>query len=235
MSTREIVLDGPGMNALGSEMMAWIREQLREADGAPILFRGNGKAFSAGLDIAEVTALGADPMRAFLALLDEMVHELYTYPGPTVALVNGHAIAGGCVIGLCCDERIAPAGTRGKIGLNEVALGVRFPPRVMALVRDRVPRRHHERVLLAAELCSFERGAELGLLDEVAQDAEGRAKERLELLSSRPADAYAATKRRIREPPMALPPGERSRFEREDLPAWSSDPVRSLLRARLAE
>lgn len=235
MSIREIVLDGPSMNALGSEAMRWIRSELAAADGGPVLLRGNGKAFSAGLHIEEVTGLDPAGMRGFLELLDRMVEELYCYPGPTVALVDGHAIAGGCVLALCCDERIAPAGARARIGLNEVALGVPFPPTVMAVVRDRVPRRHHERVLLGAELHSFEQGVALGLLDEVSDHAEARAQERIELLASRPARAYAASKLAIRRPPLQIPEAERARFEAEDLPVWSSEPVRRLLRARLGE
>ena len=233
MGVTEIVLDGPGMNALGSRMMSWIRQRLREADGGPVLFRGEGEAFSAGLNLKEVTSLDREGMVDFLALLDEMVHDLYTYPGPTVALVNGHAIAGGCVIALCCDERIAPVDGRGKIGLNEVALGVTFPPNVMALVLDRVPRRHQERVLLGAELHSVDGALALGLLDELAEDAPARARERVQLLASHPVEAYAAAKLRLRRPAMNAASLDRSRWESEEMPVWWSERVRGLLRARL--
>jgi len=233
MGVTEIVLDGPGMNALGSRMMSWIRQRLREADGGPVLFRGEGEAFSAGLNLKEVTSLDREGMVEFLALLDEMVRDLYMYPGPTVALVNGHAIAGGCVLALCCDERIAPVDGRGKIGLNEVALGVTFPPNVMALVLDRIPRRHQERVLLGAELHPVDRALALGLLDQVAEDAPAHARERVERLASHPVEAYAAAKLRLRRPAMNAASLDRSRWESEEMAVWWSERVRSLLRARL--
>src|SRR5215475_5138111 len=120
----EIVLDAPGKNALGTALMSSLRDQLAKAANQPVLLRGMGDAFSAGLNLKEVSSLDGYGMRRFLALLDDLVLDLYTHPAPTVALVNGHAIAGGCVIALCCDQRIAQRNPRTRIGLNEVALGV---------------------------------------------------------------------------------------------------------------
>jgi enoyl-CoA hydratase/carnithine racemase len=229
----DIVLDSPGKNALGTALMSSLREQLRKANGEPVLLRGAGDALSAGLDLREVVSLDTDGMRRFLGLLDDLVLDLYTYTGPTVALVNGHAIAGGCVLALCCDVRIAQRNPRVRIGLNEVALGVRFPPRVMALVRDRIPRRFLELVLLGAELYPPERAAELGLVDETCDDAERVARERLAALARHPASAYRAAKQRLRAGVFDQAPEEHMRFEREDLPAWTTEAVRSQIRAVL--
>jgi len=233
VTPHEIVIDVPSMNALNAELMRWLRKKLAEAAGAPVLITGRGKALSAGLDIPEVTALDRDGLRSFLTLLDDMVLDFYTYPGPMVAWVNGHAIAGGCVIALCCDARIAARDSRGRMGLNEVAMGVRFPPRVMALVQDRIPRQHYERVVLGAELHPMETALELGLLDALAEDAEAAARERLALLGSHPADAYAAAKCPRRRKALEIDEATRRRWEEEDLPVWWSEPVRALLRARL--
>ena len=79
---------------------------------------------------------------------------LFEYPAPIVALVNGHAIAGGCVLALTADWRVAPAGSKARIGLNEVALGLHYPPRVLNLVKARVPPRWMEKVVLGAELAT---------------------------------------------------------------------------------
>ena len=227
-------MDHPPVNAMGTKLMTWLRGELREAGGAPILLTGKGKAFSAGLDIAEVASLDLDGLRAFLGLLDDLVIDLYTYPGPVVALVNGHAIAGGCVLSLCSDFRVAPAGTKARIGLNEVALGLRFPPAVMALVRDRIPRRTLEEAILGAEVHDAENAARLGFIDEVADDAERVARERLALLESHSQSAYAATKRTIREPAMRTARAERHAWFEAQLPAWTSAEVRERLVARIA-
>src|SRR5689334_8594507 len=99
----EITLNGPGKNALGTEMMRWILARLDEAAGRPVLLTGAGDALSAGLHLREVAGLDAAGMLAFLRLLEACMSALYLYPGPTVAAVNGHAIAGGCVLVECCD------------------------------------------------------------------------------------------------------------------------------------
>ena len=227
-------MDHPPVNALGTELMTWLRGELREADGAPVFLTGNGKAFSAGLDIAEVAGLDIEGLRVFLALLDDLVIDLYTYPGPVVALVNGHAIAGGCVLSLCSDFRVAPAGTSARIGLNEVALGLRFPPAVMALVRDRVSKQGLTEAILGAELHDTENAVRLGFIDAVTGDAEQVARARLALLASHSPGAYAATKRAIREDTMRAAREARARWFDEHLPAWTSDEVRQRLVARLA-
>ncbi len=147
---REIKLSAPGKNAMSSELMHFVRRELQAAAGAPVLFVGEGDAFSAGLNLKEVGSLDAAGMAVFIDLLEDMVLELFTYPGPTVACVNGHAIAGGTVLALCCDHRVATSNENARIGLNEVAIGLHFPPRVLALAKNRIPKRHLEQVLLGA-------------------------------------------------------------------------------------
>ena len=227
----EIVLSGPGKNALGTSLMSKLRAELKQARPSPVLLRGDGGCFSSGLDLKEVAGLAPAQMRNFLTLLEDLTRELYEYPGPAVAFVNGHAIAGGCVLALCCDHRVASSEPRIRIGLNEVALGVRFPPRVMALAKNRVPRRALERVLLGAELHDPEQALKLGLVDEIGGDAESLARERLAALSRHPPEAYAAAKHSLRHGLLEPTAGERSRFEREDLPVWTSEAVRSKIRA----
>ena len=188
---REIRLSAPGKNAMGSELMGFIRSSLKSAAGEPLLLVGDGDAFSAGLNLKEVGGLDAPGMARFIDLLEDMVLELFTYPGPTVACVNGHAIAGGCVLALCCDHRVATSNPKARIGLNEVAIGLRFPPRVLALAQNRVPRRHLEQVLLGAALHDPERALELGLVDELADDPHAVAKHA-------PRSARKASRRRLR-------------------------------------
>ncbi len=161
---------GAAKNALGSEMMTWLLARLAEANGDAVLLTGAGDAFSAGLNLKEVASLEPEGMTRYLQLLERCMSALYLYSGPTVALVNGHAIAGGCVLTLACDYRVATSDPRTRIGLNEVALGVRFPPRVLRIVRERVPAQSHVPVILGAELFSPERALALGLVDEIGAE-----------------------------------------------------------------
>src|SRR5262249_8173989 len=143
-------------------------------------------------------------MARFLDLLEDLVATLFAYPGPTVAAVNGHAIAGGCVLALCCDHRVIGADPRFRVGLNEVALGVPFPPRTLAAVVHRLPQRSREEIMLGAELHAPEAAVRLGLVDEIAADPVARGRERLAFLASHPAPAYAATKLTLRAAAVTL-------------------------------
>jgi len=228
----EVVLEGPGKNALGSALMRQLLDALRRAAGEPVLVRGAGDAFCAGLNLKEMAALDAAGMQAFLALLEDMVQALYEYPGPTAAAVNGHAVAGGCVLALGCDCRVMTRATGARIGLNEVAIGARFPPRTWAMVKARVPAASIERVVLGAQLVDPQCALGLGLVDELADDPLAVAQERLDVLARHPRDAYAVAKRGIRG---VLAPGAEAlaRWAREDLAAWTSPQFRALIEAQL--
>ena len=221
-------MSGPAKNALGTEMFTWLLERFDAAGGAPVLLTGSGDAFSAGLNLKEVVSLDAAGMERYLRLLERCMSAIYQYPGPTVALVNGHAIAGGCVLTQACDYRVTTSEPRVRIGLNEVALGVRFPPRVLQIVRDRVPRASQVPVLLGAELFAPERALAHGLVDEVSAEAGSVARARLAALAAHPADAYAATKRALRGSVDAdlAPDDALSAWLVESVPAWTSEAVK---------
>jgi enoyl-CoA hydratase len=229
----DIVLDGPGKNALSSEMLAFLRARLDAAGGAPVRLTGAGDTFSAGLHLTEVAAFSAEAMATFLTNLDAHCAALYDYPGPTVAYMNGHAIAGGCVLALCCDYRVVADRDRIRIGLNEVALGVRFPPAILRIVMDRLPLRHRAEILLGAGLFGPADALRLGLVDEVAADADAASRARLEALAAHPAEAYAATKADIRRGVTAVSDEARRHFLEAVLPIWTSDRTRARIRAVL--
>jgi enoyl-CoA hydratase/carnithine racemase len=229
----EVVLQGEGKNALSLSLMASVAEAVRAADGAPLLLRGDGDAFSAGLHLAELYALEAPQVRGFLESLTEVVDLLFRYPGPTVAAVNGHAIAGGLVLALACDARIGPAGGRARIGLNEVQLGLRFPPRILDIVRYRIPPQHQERVLLEGPLVGPEEALSLGLLDGLADDPVAAGRERLEQLSRIHRGAYGALKHDLRRHVGVADEQTDRRFLEQVLPVWTGPELKQTIHAFL--
>lgn len=232
----ELTLNGPAKNALGTSMLNFLRDGIREAAGRPILLSGAGGALSSGLNLKEIASLDAAGMERFLKLLEDALVALYTYPAPTVARVDGHAVAGGCVLALCCDHSVGVNDPRARIGLNEVALGLRFPPRILGLVRDRVPPQRHTEVLLGAGLYDPAGALRVGLLDELCPDvttASARALEKLAALAAHPAQAYADTKRDLRAGNVAITPEQEARFLRALVPVWTSDEVRARILAVL--
>jgi enoyl-CoA hydratase len=233
--THEIVMDGPGKNALGTTMMRFVLDGLRSAGGAPVLLTGAGDAFSAGLNLNEVAALDGATAESFLRLLERCMSALYLYPGPIVAAVNGHAIAGGCILALCCDHRVATASPKTKIGMNEVPLGLRFPPRTLAIVRARVPRQLRDRVVLGGHLFAPSEAVAVGLVDELADDPVKVARARLGKLAESPAPAYAHAKADLRgNADQALASDDTlDRWLGESLAAWTSSELKSKIAAVL--
>lgn len=222
---RTITLSGPAKNALGSDLMQQVYDQVQAAGGEPLLLTGDGDAFSAGLNLKEVLQADSDDMRAFHRLLEDTIAALYHYPGPTAAAVNGHAIAGGAVLALVCDRRVVTSNPRARLGLNEVALGLQFPPRLLAMVLDCIPQRHHIEVLLGAGLFGPDDSARLGLVDAVSDDCVADAVAWLERTGTHPDGAYAAGKTQLR-PPIALAPAQQQHFDEVVLPCWTSDAVK---------
>lgn len=228
-----LTIHGPGKNALGTAVMTDVIRQVKEARGRPVLVTGAGDAFSAGLNLKEVATLDAAGMARFLGVLDDMMDALFEHDAPMVACVNGHAIAGGCVIALCADLRVAADDAKIRIGLNEVALGLEFPPKIMKLARHRLSAHQVERALLEAGLHEPRRAVALGLVDEVAEDPRSRAAALLEALATHPAAIYASTKQTLRGGALALTEEDRSYFRDTVLPRWTAPAVKEKILAAL--
>src|SRR5262249_3153716 len=151
--------------------------------------------------------------------LEQLVDVLYNHPAPTVAFVNGHAIAGGCVLALCCDLRVASPREGIRIGLNEVALGLKFPPLTLAMVRARLTGPPRARSIPEAALYDAREAMDLGIVDVIADEAEAKA--RFEKLASHPRDAYTYAKRTTL-PKLEVTAEEARVFRDEVIPFWAS-------------
>jgi enoyl-CoA hydratase len=223
----DLVLEGAGKNALGTAVMRELLRGLAAAGGAPVLLRGAGDVFSAGLNLVEIAGLDDEGMRAYLGVLEDLIRGLYLYPGPLVVHVHGHAIAGGAILALCCDHRVCAPDPSLKFGLNEVALGLRFPRSILQLVRRRIATQSLDEVVLGAHLFTPAEALRVGFVDELG-DLD-RARERLAILARHPADIYAATKAELRAGVLVEDPALRRAFIDEALPAWTAPALKQRL------
>src|ERR1700735_4566733 len=113
------------VNALDTDLLrATTAATQALAPAAAVVTTGHGSAFSAGVDLKRIVDGGQSYVREFLPALSETFLAVFDHPGPVVAAVNGHAIAGGCVLAAACDVRLMSA---GRIGLSELSVGVPFP------------------------------------------------------------------------------------------------------------
>jgi enoyl-CoA hydratase len=230
----ELVLDGPNKNALNLALLRSILARLDEHEGRALLLRGELGTFSAGVDLKEVLSLDEAGMREFLGLLDVVCGRLFHWTAPTVALIEGHAIAGGCVLALACDVRVAHAAPETRVGLTEVAVGVMFPPAVWKLVTHRIPPHSRDQVLLGAALHTPRRAKELGLVDEVVDEAGPRARSLIRTMARYDPAVFARTKAMLHAGVMDVDEAETARFLDEVAPAWTSPELRARLSAFLS-
>jgi enoyl-CoA hydratase/carnithine racemase len=225
---KTLTMNAPGKNALGTELMTWLVKEFREANGEPIFLHGNGDAFCAGLNLKEVASLDEKTIVPFMDRLEEMVDVIYNYPGPTIAWINGHAIAGGCVVALACDHRLIVNDPGTRIGLNEVQIGLQFPPKTWRLVTHRIPAHGRDRVILEGGLYGPEHALRLGLVDEIVPD-EAAARHYAENVAKASLAAYAIAKRDLRRGVLAISEEEKARFIAEAVPKWCAPALKTRL------
>jgi enoyl-CoA hydratase len=131
-----------GANALDFELIAALREAILElasqGQAPPLLLSSaHPTVFSPGWDLKRLVAADRAEIGAFLAAFNGLILDLFSYPGPTAAAVNGHAVAGGCLLALACDLRFMVA-TRCRIGLAELNLGVPVPKQCVLMLAARL-------------------------------------------------------------------------------------------------
>ena len=185
------------VGAMDAELLDALTDAVRGSDRA-LVFTGTGSAFSAGVDLRRVLDGGRPCTQAFLEALSRMFRAVFDHPRPTVAAVNGHAIAGGCVLALACDVRLMSG---GRIGLAELAVGVPFPTTALEIVRHALGSRAGY-VLLGAETVGPDRALALGMVDEVTAPDEllPRALDLAAELAARSPEAYRLAKEQLHRP-----------------------------------
>jgi enoyl-CoA hydratase len=195
-----VELDQGAVNALDLELVEAVTTTLAGLN-EPVVLTGRGRAFSAGVDLRRIVDDGDDYIERFLHALSRAFHAMFTHPHPTVAAVNGHAIAGGCVFALACDYRLMSAGT---IGLTELPVGVAFPRIALEIVRQALGPLATKTVLLG-ETVGRDDAHRLGLIDEVVAPHEllEHATAAATKLSRTPATLYARTKADLHAPALA--------------------------------
>ena len=113
------------VGAMDAELLDALTEAVAGSDRA-LVITGSGSAFSAGVDLRRILDGGTPYTEQFLTALSRMFRAVFDHPRPTVAAVNGHAIAGGCVLALACDVRhVLPGGD----GTGAVLMGECDSPR----------------------------------------------------------------------------------------------------------
>jgi enoyl-CoA hydratase len=179
---------------LGEAVIAELKAAMEPSVKALIL-TGTGSSFSAGVDLFRVLKDGAEYGRRFLPVLDEFLRATLTFPKPVVAAINGHAIAGGCILAAACDHRIMTEGS-GRIGIPELAVGVPFPALPLQIMAARVADGPLRDLVFTGRVVQIDEAKTIGLIDEKCPSGMllDRATEVAQKLAAIPAGAFALTK-----------------------------------------
>jgi len=163
-------------NAIAYGMWSAIPGIVAEAERDPavkvLLLTGAGQDFSAGADISEFGTLrsSAEGAAAYDKAVEGAVSALTGLRKPTVAMIRGNCIGGGCQISVACDFRFAASGSR--FGITPAKLGIVYDFLSTRQLVSLVGPAHARYFLLSGELITSDRAREIGLLNDVfAPDA----------------------------------------------------------------
>lgn len=232
---RELRLNRPPANALTPELLMELRNQVKNAShqgvGALVL-SGVPGMFSAGLDIPRLLKLNRLEIAALWKTLFDAIGALACSTIPICAAVSGHAPAGGTVLAIFCDRRIAAEGPF-KIGLSEVQVGLPLPPVILHALRRLVGPSQSERLAVRGLLLSPQEAMQVGLVDETApaEEVVARAIEWSEDLLTIPHVAMACTRQQARADLVALFARDLTSEIQEVGEAWWHPDTQAMLRS----
>jgi enoyl-CoA hydratase len=220
------------VNALDTELLRAITAAMRDRDPASaVVITGHGSAFSAGVDLKRIVDGGQPYVREFLPALTEMFLAVFNHPGPVVAAVNGHAIAGGCVLAAACDVRLMSG---GRIGLAELTVGVPFPTVAIEIMRHAIGPAAGN-LVLTARLLDAAQAQSIGLIHDVeAPEALlDSAVALAQTMAKTPAEVFLLSKRQLQLPARAAMDGHDA-DEVAIAAGWESSGTRDAIAGYLA-
>jgi enoyl-CoA hydratase len=221
-----IHLERPRKNAIDHAFMEAALGALSEASAphvGAVILTARGSTFCSGLDLIGTLDFDRKAMRAFVDAFERFFTAVFSFDKPVIAAINGHAIAGGCILAMASDVRVMAEG-RGRIGINEVAVGIPFPAAAFEIARFTLRPDAYADAFLEGRRMTPDEALAHGLVHQVCKpdDLLSVAAERAERLAAGPAEAFAAIKRDLRAEAVArIAKGHVERRERF-LDAWFS-------------
>ncbi len=222
-------------NPIDTELLEAFDHELAECATSPavrsVVVTGAGKVFSGGVDLRRM--LDEEPAYAesFIVALAETLTTLFAFPKPTVAAINGHAVAGGCLIACACDVRIAAEGS--KMGVIELSVGVSFPVVALEILRHAAGPRM-EGLVFGAELVDVQTAIAAGIVHEAVDGARllDRAVEEARRLGAMDARAFALTKSSMRAATLERIERAGPQLDKAVIAQWTDPETRRQLESR---
>jgi enoyl-CoA hydratase len=227
-------------NAMTFELLDTLERMLDGFERSPAtaaVFTGYDNYFSGGLALTQIIDFGVVELRSYIEQFSRVLTRMLACEKPIVAAVNGHAIAGGCVLALVCDWRIATDDPAMRIGLTEAQLGVGLPAIAIEALRMSVPPASILPIAFEGALFNPRDALALGLVHDVAPAADllARATAKAATLAALPAAAIAQIKRALRAPVLDTLARTADAETTRWLDTWFHPDAQSRLRAAVAK
>lgn len=209
-----LILDRPPLNVLDIAMLEELEEALeglrKDRSVNVLLLSGAGRAFCAGVDVADHTADRVDVM---IETFHRAIERLMRLPFPVVAAVKGAALGGGCELALACDVVLLHEGA--KLGQPEIRLGV-FPPAAAVLLPRLVGRQTAADLVLSGRILEADEAVALGLASRAlpADEFEAAVDEYVNSMAALSGPVLNVTKLALREGGAGDPESAMLRVER---------------------
>lgn len=175
-----VAINRPKVNAINERVVSELRDVFRElaldTRVKAVILTGRGSFFSFGFDIPGFMDYHKEAFHRFIISFSELVQRIFVFPKPVIAALNGHAVAGGCVLAIACDMRVMVTG-KAKIALNELTLGASVFTSIAEILKYTVGPRRAQLLLYTGKMNSAEEASALGLVDKAvsAEDLDGAA------------------------------------------------------------
>ena len=199
-------LDDGKANAMQMAFFDELRAALDQAendDVHSVILTGREGFFSAGLDLKVLPALSVSDLRHTVDGLEDTMERVFLFPKPVIAAASGHAIAGGMMLFLAVDLRLAVERKDALFGLNEAATGLRIQGGLSALCQTAIPPEFHTELILQGHMMNAAETVRRRITHELVphrDDLLGKALARADELAELDLPAYAANKKMLREP-----------------------------------
>lgn len=188
-------------NAISPQLIQELNDLLMKERGNPnthgiVITSSNDKFFSIGLDIPTLFDLSREEFTEFYHSFNTLSMDLFTSSKPTIASISGHAIAGGCILALCCDFRFIAEGHK-LMGLNEIKLGVPVPYPADCILMQIVNPRVAKEITISGDFYEPEQLRQFGMVDQVLplDQVLSRSIEKVKLIGSYSKNAFQIIKK----------------------------------------
>jgi enoyl-CoA hydratase/carnithine racemase len=199
-----VALSRGKVNAINEKVVDELTDCFRALSYDPsvtaVILTGEGKFFTFGFDIPEFLSYTKEAFVRYLTKFTGLYTDIFLYSKPVVAALNGHTIAGGCMLAIACDYRLMVPGN-AKISLNEINFSSSVFAGSVELMKLWLGQKQAETALLSGAMYSAEEALQLGLIDRIAAAADlgNAAMAKAREFAARDSAAFRSIKKLLRQ------------------------------------